>query len=874
MKQTALRILLPVILLLVVWHKGTAQSVFGTIKDKQDEPIPFASVYVPSLQKGTTANLSGEYRLNLPEGEHELVFQYLGYKTVTHKVLVGPQDVELHVTLTVQHYNLAEVIVTASGEDPAYYIMRKAISLSGYYLKQVSEYKAGVYLKGTGVALKIPMLLRRQMKEDGIEVGKYFVTETISKIHYKTGEPLKTEVISTRSAGFEEQADPMQFVALSLYQDISGIISPLSRNAFTVYRFKLEGSFVENGHTINKIRVIPRRKGQDLYSGTIFIREGGWNLHSVDLKVEQNMFSINIRQLFQEVKPMVWMPVSHDYDVHVEAMGAEAKFRYLVTVSDYEISMNPTLDHAFYARLVQEEQLPEEIQEPEIKTVTNKEPAAESARQQQIQALLAEEELSNKQARELNRLVRMETNANRVKPSLEVKPRNTEISDSARTRSSDYWQQFRPVPLTLEEQASFGEKTADTAKTDTTARKMPWLNDLVFGESKIKLNSRWTMGYNGLISPSGLSFNTVDGFLYEQKFTFQNDGPSGRRFRTGVDMSYAFARQRPGGKIHANWQYDPFRRASVGIEGGRKSADFSSAGIHPLMNSITSLFNRQNYMKLYEKDYVKLTHTTDLVNGLTLGVSAEYARRRQLENQTDFFLASITGQRYTPNLPEAIAGQPALAAGHRAMLLGANLSYTPRHFYRLEGRRKTMLYSRYPTFGLRWQQAVPGFDGSTAEFGLLEASVKQGFELRLAGNFSYSVAAGMFTDTTALFFADYKHFATDPLWIGISGRQGFRGLGFYERSTNAAYLQAHLDYSHSRILLKRLPFLAGSLIRESLSAAVLLQEGRQPYVEAAYGLNQLFLLFTAEVYTSFMGGRHHHSGIRIGIPLGGGEVRL
>lgn len=874
MIQRICRFLFTVLLLLVVARPGMAQSVFGVIKNQQNEAVAFASVYVPSLQKGTTANLSGEYRLSLPEGEHVLLFQYLGYQTVTHTVQIGTQDVALDVTLRVQHYNLAEVIITASGEDPAYYIMRKAISLSGYYLKQVSEYKAGVYLKGTGVALKIPLLLRKQLRDDGIEVGKYFVTETISKIHYKSGEPLKTEVISTRSAGFGEQADPMQFVALSLYQDISGIISPLSRNAFTVYRFKLEGSFVENGHTINKIRVIPRRKGQDLYSGTIFIREGGWNLHSVDLKVEQNMFSLKLRQVFQEVKPMVWMPVSHDYDVHVEALGGEAKFRYLVTVSDYEIIMNPTLDHAFYARLVQEEQLPEEMQQPEVTVIKTEEKAPTDARQQQIQALLAEDELSNRQARELNRLVRMETNANRVKPTLEVKPRNTEISDSARTRSVDYWQQFRPVPLTSEEQASFGEKPVDSAKTDTTARKMPWLNDLMFGESNIKLNSRWTMGYNGLAGLTSLSFNTVDGFLYEQKLKFQNERPSGRRFRAGAGLTYAFARERIGGQANAEWLYNPFRRAKVSIEGGRQTTDFSNNGIHPLINSFTSLLNRQNYMKLYEKDYVKLAHTTDLANGLTFGVSAGYARRRQLENHTDFYVMSITGHNYTPNLPGVLSGRPGLASGHRAMLLGANISYTPRHYYRLDGKRKTMLYSRYPTFSLEWQQAVPGFDGSTADFGHVETSVKQQFELRLAGNFSYSVAAGLFTDTTALFFADYKHFATDPLWIGIAGKQGFRGLGYYERSTNKAYVQAHLGYVHSRILLKRLPFLAGSLIRESLSAGFLFQEGRQPYVEAAYGLNQLFLLFNAEVYTSLSGGRHHHSGIRIGIPLGGGEVRL
>lgn len=70
----------------------------------------------------------------------------------------------MNITMETQSYNLPEIIVTASGEDPAYYIMRKAIGMSQYYQNQVSAYTATVYLKGTGVPVKIPALMRRQLK--------------------------------------------------------------------------------------------------------------------------------------------------------------------------------------------------------------------------------------------------------------------------------------------------------------------------------------------------------------------------------------------------------------------------------------------------------------------------------------------------------------------------------------------------------------------------------------------------------------------------------------------------------------------------------------------------------------------------------------
>jgi hypothetical protein len=52
------------------------------------------------------------------------------------------------VTLPEQVYQIPVVNISASGEDPAYPIMRWAISLAPYYLNQVKYYKANVYLKG------------------------------------------------------------------------------------------------------------------------------------------------------------------------------------------------------------------------------------------------------------------------------------------------------------------------------------------------------------------------------------------------------------------------------------------------------------------------------------------------------------------------------------------------------------------------------------------------------------------------------------------------------------------------------------------------------------------------------------------------------
>ncbi|MCE1202737.1 MAG: DUF5686 and carboxypeptidase regulatory-like domain-containing protein, partial [Bacteroidia bacterium] len=474
-----------------------AQQLSGRITTNDGKPVAYASIYVPELHKGTTANSDGDFILPLPEGEHNIVVQYLGYAKYRTKIsLDKTTQLRLDVKLQPQALALPEVIVTASGEDPAAFIMRKAIALGPYYRNQLEEYRARVYVKGTGLPEKIPALLRSQLKKDGIREGRYIVTETLSDIHYRRGEPLQTKVISTRTSSIGNEDVPMQFATLSLYNDINGVISPLSRDAFTIYRFRLEGTYLEDGRTVSRIRVIPRRKGQDVYSGTIMIREGSWNLQAVDLRVTTNLFDLDIRQVYQEVEPLVWMPVSHDYKLTVDALGGKGTFRYVATLSDIRVRLNPQLDHKRFAAMM-------EVGEQELlslnesvsssgKLTATRNPKPANPR---LEQLAAKENLSRSEMREMNRLISMEARAG-DRPNLEIKPRNTELADSAKLRTPEYWVNNRPVPLTAGEAESFGEDSLSGAKKDSVSRNA-MLSNLLFGKNNYKINEKATFSHNG-----------------------------------------------------------------------------------------------------------------------------------------------------------------------------------------------------------------------------------------------------------------------------------------------------------------------------------------------------------------------------------------
>lgn len=867
--------------MLMAWMGALqAQGIKGTITDTHGEPVPFAAVYVLELHKGTTANEEGAFQLSLPAGAHEVRFQNMGYKTIVREFFIDDAYEVINLVMEMQEYMLPAVVVTATGEDPAYYIMRRAIGMSQYYLNQVSEYSCRVYLKGSGVIKQMPSLMRRQLEREGVEEGRYFVTETISNVFFELPDRIRTEVISLRSSGNDNESSPMSFVTISLYRDIDGIISPLSRSAMQVYRFELAGSFIENGHHINKIRVIPRRAGPDLYSGYVFIREDGWNLHSVDLTVQQNMFTVNIRQQYNPVAEHVWMPVSQNFEMSFALMGFEVDYTYVVSVGDYEVTLNPDIDHAFYLdrmterglaaafiRPVESEGLLPAGDQPAIRE--RQQPAAMSKRQQEIDELMNAANLSNREMRRLNRLIRREARAVRDKESLELFAFDMEIDDSARVRSHEYWDLNRPVPLTQEELESFSEQETDTLDpaADEEQKSRLWRQLLTGGSHRLGENT--TLMHDGLAGLSSFNYNTVDGMLFGKMINLNNRPAHGRYFRASADIKYAFARSRLMAETSLRYDYQPFRRAYIEVGGGRTTADFQGdLAIPPFFNSITTLFFKQNFLKLYEKDFLTINHRIDIANGLVFFAGAEYAHRTKLINNSFRFLTNPYKNTFTPNFPENENLADDQVNDHRAMTAEFSLSYTHRHYYRMRVQRKLMVRSNYPTISIAYKQGIDGFFDSDTRFKHAEASVSQTFDLRLIGRFSYHLAAGRFFNIEKMFFADYKHFHTNPLWIKASGNTNmFYTLPFYSHSTTGDYAEVHLHYNHSRLLIKRLPFLADKLLRERMFVKSLFVDGRKPYVEFGYGLDQVFLLFNIDLVNGFSGGKHQYTGFRIGIPL-------
>lgn len=89
----------------------------GTIKDSSNgETLIGASVQVIGATKiGTVTNAYGYYSLSVPDGVYEIVFSYVGYKTITKNISIS-KDLKQEVSLESAN-QLMEVVVSSERKN-------------------------------------------------------------------------------------------------------------------------------------------------------------------------------------------------------------------------------------------------------------------------------------------------------------------------------------------------------------------------------------------------------------------------------------------------------------------------------------------------------------------------------------------------------------------------------------------------------------------------------------------------------------------------------------------------------------------------------------------------------------------------------------
>jgi hypothetical protein len=876
----------------------SAQVLKGKITNASGEPVPYATIYIQELSQGTTANTRGDYELKLPAGKYLVTYQSMGYAPQYFNLTVTSQDILKNVILTMQYYQIPEVRISATNEDPAYGIMRKVIGMAPYYLNCINYYKSEVYLKGNLIIVKIPKLIRRAIvkaqKEDGDEKmdfreGDVYLMESYNEVEFTAPDKYVKKVLSFNSTfpDTKESVSPMDFINASFYSpkvaDIA--ISPLSPQAFSYYKFKYLGATLQGNNTVNKIQVIPKINSQQLVEGIIYIIEDLWCIHSLDLSINNILGKIEMQQLYIPVKNEIWMPVTYKFKIDFSMLGIKADVGYGSSIKYLDVVLNASLHkpETVTANHYSANKAPERTETPVSKN------------QKKIQEILDKGEMKNADMLKVAKLMEKEskkTLPDSVRNNLEIKNNTTNtVEKDAGKKDSVYWAEIRPIPLTEPEMRSIirrdsikKETSLKVVKNDTLPKPgMKKKSKFSQMAGNIAFGHTWNdttglrFNFGGLLNLKSLSFNTVDGFTYGTDLRISKWWKNRTALTVAPEARWAFSLEKLMWKMNGTYSFNFMKQRQLFFRSGNTSLDISDGGsINPFLNSITTLFFKDNYLKLYQSAFLTTGFRTEIVNGLRLEISAGYENRKVLSNTTDFTIIKRS-KAYTANVPDnefLVTGSNPINAlkDQKHFEIVTNVTFTPRQKYSIYKKVKVNRGSDWPTFSLTWKHGINEFSELTdryKDYDLIRVDVARGHDMGLTGHLTWRISSGGFLNNRYLTWYDFVHFNAQPLPVLIDNYQdAFRLPAYYSLATPEFFGEGHVKYSTPYLLLKYIPGFSKTLAKENLSLSWLGSRYHSHYTEIGYSITQLFFVGELGVYVGFDNLKYRSTGVRFVFKIG------
>jgi hypothetical protein len=771
-------------------------QVQGVIKDVKGEPLSFVSVYLDKTVTGTTSNDSGEYVLELSKkGKFTIVFQFLGYKTLKKQIEIVSFPYNLDVVLEEESVALNEISIS-TGENPANAIIRNTIANKDKNTDKYANYKAKFYSRGLTRIKDAPEKFFGQGLGDfggGLDStrsGIIYLSETFSNISFqKDPRKFKEKIVASKVSGEDNGVsfNRAEDSNINLYENsitvFNDLVSPISTNAFSYYKYKLEGSFYDsNGKLINKIKIIPKRSNDRVFEGFIYIVEDDWALYGADLVTSGSQVnlpfvnSLGLKQGYNYSEKIdAWVLISQSIDFDIKFLGFKPRGKFSYVYSDYDF--NPSFTE---------------------NTFTN-------------------EVLS--------------------------------FEENATKKDSVFWNELRPVSLTKEEIKDYRIK--DSIKVirkskkyldsvDAKGNKFRFL-DPITGYSFRNSYKNTSFSYNAPLLRTG--FNTVQGFNSSLGFSyFKQLNDEGKWWSAGVDVNYGFSDKRLRPTFIFSKKWDNLSKPRLTIAGGVVTPQFNERDpIFKLNNTITSLFYRENFMKIYEKTYINFRYSEEIKNGLYFNASLEYAKRSPLFNTTSYSFASEDTNTFTSNNPldPTDFTNPAFDEHSIATLnLGATFVFGQKYLS-YPNRKVNQGNDKFPTISVNYIKRF-GADESRLNSDLFIANIRQFINVGNYGKFAYHIRGGAFFKQKDIAFMDNLQANGNQLLFPIDRElNSFNLLEYYKFYTNDKYAEMHIEHNFKGAILGKIPLFNKLNFHLVAGGKALFMADKNPYTEYSVGLDNL-----------------------------------
>ena len=805
---------------------STFAQVKGKVTDENGNPLAAVSIHIEDTYIGTTTNEAGEYYLDIKkQGKLVIVFQYLGYKTQKIKHVFEKFLKTLDVKMEEENIELNTVVIDVKN-NPANEVIRNAIASKKENSEPTNNYKADFYSRGIFKIKDAPKKILGQKFDafdevlDSTRSGILYLSETVSKITFKKPDKLKEVIVASKVSGKDNgfsfnNAASANFDFYDNYLPFQlNVVSPIADNAFNYYKYKLEGTFFDqNKNQINKIKVTPKRTSEPAMEGYLYIVEDSWAIYAVDLSIKGDQIqspAINTLTLKQNF--------SYNTQSKIWIKNTQT-LDFVAGMLSINISGRFTY---VYSNYTFEKQF-------DKKTFTRE-------------------------------VLTFEKDANK---KLDL-----------------YWEKFRPVPLTSEESTDYLKKDL----LQTKKKSKPYLDSIdaksnKFGISDLLLGygyknsfKKWSLDYDGLIK--GISFNTVQGWALGTSLGYTKRDEETRTFSNlKANFDYGFSEEKFRSYITYINKFNNQNQSEFRFATGSKLAQFNNDNpIGKIVNTVSTLFFKDNYMKLYESNFVNASFGREVFNGLTMNAELAYSERKPVFNTTDY---SVTkkDQEYTSNNPLLPEDEITPAIIKHNLIKGylkARINFGQEYWSRPDGKFN-LQDDKYPILYLGYEKGFGGNE-NIYNFDHLNARITYNVTMGNKGNLEINAKAGKFYNAESIAFVDFKHFNGNQTYIGKDDRylNVFNLLPYYSSSTNDAYFEWHAEHDDNGYIMNKIPLLNKLKSTLVLGYHNLSVPQRSPYHEYTVGLNNLgfgkFKIFRLDYIHSYQNG-HQEDGVVFGLKI-------
>jgi len=801
-----------------ILHAG-AQIVSGYVKDSTGKVLPFSSILVKGTTKGVSANASGYYQINLEPGDYVLIAQYIGYSSEQKKITVRKESTHIDFVLQPQQYQLVQVEVSTKGEDPAYGIIRKAIASRKQHLQELNTYQCEVYVKGQLQLRNFPKRVLGQKIdfEDGDSSKRkmIYLSESVTRLSVDSNGKSKVEVISTkvsgRSSGFGFNIPQnINFynnnIQIGEGLNPRGFISPLSGSALNYYRYRFEGTFFENGIEINRIKVIPKREYEPLFTGYINITEGSWYIHSADLLLlkKQQMQLLDTLRITQQFVPArsTWVIKSQVIYPSGKILGFDFFGNFLEVYDQFNLA--PKFEKKFFNNTI-------------VKYYDS----------------------SNKKSGAY---------WDSVRP---VPLLSDELKDY---NKKDSLEQIKKQPAYLD-------------SIDKKRNKITFGSIFLTGKTFSKQKTKESLKIDPILK--SFDYNTVEGWVFKYTPTYSKAWENRNRLVVTPNIRYGFDNKHANLGVAATYSWGGKERKNISFSGGRGVYQFNPANpIDERINTISTLLYHANHLKIYEAGYFNVSSGVRLKEGLSLSGSFRFQDRTSLQNLNDPQSWSNPKNRaFTPNDPLEAAGT--VMPAHQAASFRASIVWRPGGQYIEIPDARFMVDSKYPTFSATLTQGVQGLFGSDVSYTKWQLGIFEELNLKIGGTITYNISASGFFGNPKTYLPDRIHISGNQTILAGSFNNSFQLAPYYLFSNQSTLnVEAHVEYQLNGLITNKIPGfkkLNWFLVTGFNGLHI---QGSTNYGEAYIGLDNILKTLRFSYVQSFQeGGIGNTSGIRITAPL-------